>query len=66
MSPFAGFAAGVALMLVADGALCLLLPRLIREAYMRRALAGDPATKARGRWLVGAGTLGLLAVGLTL
>jgi len=56
----------VALMLVADGALCLLLPRLIREAYMRRALAGDPATKARGRWLVGAGTLGLLAVGLTL
>jgi len=33
---------------------------------MRRALAGDPATKARGRWLVGAGTLGLLAVGLTL
>ena len=63
MSPFAGFAAGVALTLVADGAFCLLLPRIIREAYMRRALADDAATKARGVWLLGAGTLGLLALG---
>ncbi|MEO3472512.1 hypothetical protein AAFN86_11640 [Roseomonas sp. CAU 1739] len=62
MSPFAGFAAGVALMLVADGAFCLILPRLICEAYKRRALAGDTATKARGFWLLGAGTLGLLVV----
>lgn len=64
MTPFTGFAVGVGLMLVADGAMCLLLPRIIREAYMRRAMADDGATQARGWWLVSAGTLGLLAVSI--
>lgn len=63
MTPFTGFLAGVALMLVADGAFCLLLPRLIREAYMRRAQAEDAQTRARGWWLVSAGVFCLLTLG---
>jgi uncharacterized protein YjeT (DUF2065 family) len=59
MTPFTGFLAGVALMLVADGLACLLAPRVLRHEYMRRAGADDDAMRRRGWWLASSG-VGLL------